>query len=128
MIWRNQAKAMTLAEVVAADLATTGLHFRPGHAPNGNGQLPVFDAAGDCVAFVVATLGLPVVDDGGGPQIRTRPEDRREVCATCDGRGEVGGWVGGVASIDGGGGYESEPCPDCTTAPGESWSEASLFG
>lgn len=43
--------------------------------------------------------------------------DRRgadPVCETCYGFGEVGGWSGGVASIDGGGGYETVPCPDCT--------------
>ena len=46
------------------------------------------------------------------------------VCKTCNGRGEIGGWVGQTAES---GGYESEPCPECSrtvealTADRDNW-------
>lgn len=47
-----------------------------------------------------------------------------KACPTCNGRREIGGWVGGVASIDGGGGYETQPCPDCSEpSPTLAWTE-----
>lgn len=36
---------------------------------------------------------------------------QEEKCRTCNGHGLVGGFV---SDGDGGGGYDSEPCPDCT--------------
>lgn len=38
-----------------------------------------------------------------------REEDQTKKCSGCDGRGEVGGWAGTLAS----GGYENECCPFC---------------
>ena len=44
------------------------------------------------------------------------PAATSAACQTCNGHGMIGGCSGGVASIDGGGGYVDEPCPDCTPA------------
>ena len=33
-----------------------------------------------------------------------------DVCETCNGRGEIGGWVGQTAESAG---WDSMPCPDC---------------
>lgn len=37
--------------------------------------------------------------------------NRSTICQTCDGTGEIGGFVGSIGS--GAEGYQTDPCPDC---------------
>lgn len=65
----------------------------------------------------------------GRQAVTAAPLDRAaQVCATCEGRGLIGGWAGGAASVDGGGGYESEPCPDCSPLDRAAITEAAPTG
>lgn len=41
-----------------------------------------------------------------------------DVCDTCNGRGEVGGWVGQTAENAG---WDSVPCPDCDRQVAPAW-------
>lgn len=43
-------------------------------------------------------------------QWRTEKRAAAEKCATCDGRGEVGGFINMES------GYQNDPCPECSTA------------
>lgn len=59
----------------------------------------------------------PALDDiaanGSLPVLPDTQHSAGGVCETCNGHGLIGGWAGGAASIEGGGGYDAEPCPDC---------------